>query len=321
MKRIWKILCVVSLILLLSGGAIFGVGILVAKGDIKSLSHLKSVQETYTETANNEITSVAVDYNDADVKVIFSETAEKVTLSYPRLLTKKNQPASEIYLSDTNGKLQIRERILWRKTWLNWNFTDMELVLTLPAARSYALSIETDNGDINLTGASSNLTSLRLSTDNGDIETKGVNIVCSGNIDVESDNGDIELGKFSAVNVTAEIDNGDIELSGGNASGKIELSSDNGEIEIKGALVANTISVETDNGGVYAMNGILDAQRVAIETDNGNVKIRLIGEQSDYSIYVRTDNGKSNVRSQAGGDRNLSLDSDNGDIFVSFINY
>ena len=319
MRKLLKIFCLAGLVLVLAGGAVFGVGMIFAKGDLKALSHLKSVEYTYAESAENPIESIEIDYDcDADIYVDFSDTAEKVSVQYAGLQTKRNKPASKLTLSDANGALKIVERTKLVGKLNGFSFaTQTKVVVTLPSDRTYSLVLDMDTGDITLKG-NANVKNLRLSTDTGDIDTENAVITCEGGMEIDVDTGDVELGTFTTKSLIIESDTGDINLKNGTASEKIELSTDTGDMEIEGLLTAKEIVIETDTGDCETDGGCLDADVIRLEADTGDIEVNLAGLQSDYAIYVDKDTGECNVSSQEGGERKLFIETDTGDIYVSF---
>ena len=318
MKKLFKIFCIVGLSLFLAGGAIFGVGLIFAKGDLKALSHLKSVEYTYAEKTDNLITSVYIDYEaPADIHVEFSDAAESVSVQYGELRTKRNKIASKLTLSDTDGKLRIVEDTKLVGKLTPFHFSKIKIFVTLPADRTYNLVLDGNTGDIDFKG-NGKLNNLILSTDTGDIDTERAEINCLGKMNLETDTGDIELGKFTANAVEIETDTGDISLQDGVVNERMELSVDTGEIEIEGRLSAREIVVETDTGDVKTEHGVLDATIIRLEADTGDIQVMLTGNKSSYAIYVEKDTGKCNVSSQAGGEKQLFIETDTGDIHVAF---
>lgn len=318
MRKLLKIFCLAGLVLVLAGGAVFGVGMIFAKGDLKALSYLKSVEYTYAEKTDNLITSVYIDYEaPADIHVEFSDAAESVSVQYGELRTKRNKLASKLTLSDTDGKLRIVEDTKLVGKLTPFHFSKIKIFVTLPADRTYDLTLDGNTGDIDFKG-NGKLNNLILSTDTGDIDTENAVITCEGGMEIDVDTGDVELGTFTTKSLNIESDTGDINLKDGTASEKIELSTDTGDMEIEGLLTAKEIVIETDTGDCETDGGCLDADVIRLEADTGDIEVNLAGLQSDYAIYVDKDTGKCNVSSQEGGERKLFIETDTGDIYVSF---
>ena len=297
MKKSLLVLLIIGILLTFGGGVVFVVGFASAGWDYKALSGTQLETVRFTESAENPITALALDFDNSDITVVFDETAESVVVEYSLLETRKGKNLSEVTLINEDGKLILIEKISSWKLGL-WDFTNPKTTIILPAARSYALAIETDNGGVTLTGAGQT-TSLSVNTDNGDLTL--TNIVCENTITLNSDNGTILLENITAKTLTAE--------------------SDDGDIRIKGNLLAEHIQMQSDNGDIKTKEGILDGKNLVFESDNGDIKVQLAGKQTDYAVLVKTDNGKSNLAPSLNASqdaRNFKAETDNGNIFVTF---
>ncbi len=317
-KLITRIL-LIGLAVTLIGGIIFLIGFWGSGGDITSLSNTVEIPQTYTETS--PLHTVSIDFCNADVKVYFDESAETVQIEYDKIQTKKGEPKNEITIEERDGKLSIKETQTWYSFISFFNFVDPNVVITLPADRTYTLDLHTDNGDMEFLGSACNLQKLTMESDNGNIFTTETAIACVDALNLETDNGNISLGAFTAKSLTADTDNGNVYLEkAGNVTETATLTTNNGEISIKDTLSANRIEIDTDNGDIKAERATLTATNVSLETDNGNITARLNGKKSDYNIAVTHDLGESNLVSENNhADKNLSIETNIGDIKITFI--
>lgn len=297
MKKFFKITLIVGLCLLLLGGIIFVIGLGASGWDIKALGNTQVQMLQYTET--EELNTIVIDYENADIKLNADKNAEKIVIDYPQFQNKKGKNLSTLTVTETDGAIKISEKM---KSWGfgTWDFTSPCVTVTLPASRSVAVTLLTNNGDISVNG-NLQLTSLTAETDNGDVSAKGATISCSGDIRVESDNGDLTLGACAAQNVYLETDNGDIRIGG--------------------AVTAESVYAETDNGDISG-DGVIDGNALVFDTDVGDVTLTIAGKQSDYAITVENDVGSSNVQTNLGiietATRSLKVKSDVGDIHIAF---
>ena len=296
-KSLW-ILLIIGIILTLVGGVVFVVGFASTGWNYKALAATQVETVRYMESAENPLTSLTLDFENSDISVVFDETAESVIVDYPLLQNKKGKNLSKITVNETDGNLILIEKIdSWRVGM--WDFTSPKVLVTLPASRVYALAIDTDNGDVKLTGAGQT-TNVGINTDNGDIKITG--IACENAITLNTDNGEMFLENITAKTLTVETDNDDIRMYGN--------------------ILAEHIKMETDNGDITAENGAIDGKNLIFESDNGDIKLRLAGKQADYAILVETENGKCNVSptlNASPNSRNFKADSSNGDILLTFV--
>ena len=327
MKKMFKTLCMLSGIFIIIGAVVFSIGFLGSDLKFKNLSHLTTKAYAYTEsvqTAGTEIDKITIAYeSNANVRIIFSDTATEISASYERVMTKNGKSAGTVTLTDTDGHLQIKETRSWKEkfraqTWSNI-FAQVNVNVTLPADRTYEIAIYTDTGDVSFEGAACHLTSLTIIGDTTDIYLQNTDIVCVDNAKLETDTGDIKIGTLTAKNVSIETDTGDVELKGDLFAETLQIECDTGDCEIFGNLTAKNVRIETDTGDVEMEdNAILDSERIVIETDTGDVGVKLAGTLLDYSIYVSVDTGKCNVSSLEAGARKLTINVDTGDVYVAF---
>ncbi len=320
MKKFLSKLLTFGLIFILLGGIVFLVGFAASGWNLKKLSGITVTDTVYTEGAGKNFDKLNIDFNNSDVKIVFDENADAISVTYPTKTSRNGKKLTSVSIVETESTLTLREKTHWIKNLFLWDFSDEKMTVTIPAGRGISLSVDTDNGDIKTEGKGI-LKDTMLSTDNGDVNTTGAEITSSGRLSFDTDNGDVKIGKFDTVSLSADSDNGDITLSDGAASDKIELSTDNGDVKIKGRIAASHFTVETDNGDVETESGgLIDAERTNIETDNGDIEIKLTGSKSDYTVSIKKEHGDSNITSQTGGSKYLSIDSDLGDIEVYFEN-
>lgn len=320
MKKFLSKLLVFGLIFILLGGIVFLVGFAASGWSLERLSGITVADTVYTESEEKNLSKLNIDFNNSDVKIVFDENADRISVTYPTKTSKNGKILTSVSIVETESTLALKEKTHWINNLFLWDFSDERMTVILPAERAISLSVDTDNGDIKTEGKGI-LKDMTLSTDNGDVDTTLSEIISQGKLSFETDNGDIKTGKFDTVSLSADSDSGDITLTDGAASDKIELSTDNGDVKIKGRIAVSLLTIETDNGDVETENGgLIDAERTNIETDNGDIEIKLTGSKNDYTVSLKKELGDSNITSQTGGSKYLSIDSDLGDIEVYFVN-
>lgn len=317
MKKTLTVILIIALTLVVGGGVIILVGLGLSGWSCQGLSNVTVEERNFTESADAPLDSVSIDFDNAKVSVLFDAEAESVSVDYPLLFNKNGKALNEVKIDQTSGRVHIAEKTFWYANIGLINFTTPEVRVTLPQSRVYGISIKTNNGQIVMEGNGS-ATSIVLKTKNGQIDTTGAVLACQNDVRLDTNNGRIVLGSFSAANLYAETDNGEIRFSDGVATSKIEASTDNGRLSVVGTLTAQTIGFELDNGEIAAKEGLLRADNVFLETDVGAINARIGGNESDYTITVEQDLGNSNVVSQSGGSKRLTVSCDIGDIDILF---
>jgi DUF4097 and DUF4098 domain-containing protein YvlB len=301
MRKILKRFTLIGLLLTLLGGVIFLVGFAMSGFDIHKMGNIQIEEKQYSESAENPITSISLDFNLADFEILFDDDAESIFIEYPQRQTKKGKNLSKITLTETENSVTITETN--NKFFLSaFNFVSPVVRVTLPASRTYDLSVESNTGDITILG-NGTLSSLFLETSTGDTSTKRANLTCLGECEIETNTGDVYLGNFEADNLS--------------------ISTDTGDIELFGRLKANLLDIEVDTGDIEADDGVIDAVHIVLSADTGDIEATLLGNPSDYAIAADTDTGDSNISSSLGSSptRWLEVETDTGDIDITFIAY
>ena len=311
MKTVTKILLIAASVFLV-GALIFLISLAAAGWRLGGLSSTVSEERTYNESEENEIKSIEFDVENVDVIITFGE---EFSVKYPEIFTSGGKPVNEIKVSDTGGAFKLTEKTTWH---FGLSLDRYVIYVTLPSERACDVRLDGNNGDVDLRGTGT-VSSLFINLDNGDVEISGGSLTSLGDINVTTDNGDVDLGTFSAKSVTVETNNGEIDLQGGTASEKVKLGTDNGDVELSGRLTAASVEATTDNGEISFGEGEICADKIILSTDNGEIEAKILGRKSDYTITVDSDLGDSNIVNQSGGSKILEISSDIGDIEIHFV--
>ena len=285
---------------------------------IPSFSNTKIKEMQYVENSENVIDDLTIDFSNAAVTVYVDDSVDALSVIYPQTQTASGKNTSVITVNDKDGALGIKEKPVLIYNLCSWRVKTPKITVQLPSDRVYALDLSVDNGSITLTGDLYNVEKLTLSTCNGSIDTRGAQISCETQINVEVNNGQIKLGSISAQSLNASTDNGEIVVNDGTVSGVAYLETDNGKISVNGKFTASEFIAETDNGEINASGGLIDAQKITLDTDVGAIVAKVAGKQSDYTISVDNDHGSTNVSSQTGGSKQLSVNVSVGEIKITF---
>ena len=223
---------------------------------------------------NQNITSVQLDSDNADVKIIpTNDTVAKVTLS-----GRGKPDTKKSFSAKVNGNTLSIKQNYHQLKFFTFDFfsTKLTLKVFLPEKQYNSLKIENNNGLVQLNNLKIN--HLTATTDNGRITIKNIP---ANSTYVESNNGQINLihvdGKIKGM-----TDNGRITLITKDLDHSLNFSSSNGSIMIKTEKDPTNVTFDThtDNGSVNILGKY-----------NGNA---VIGN-GDNLIKLSTDNGSINV--------------------------
>ena len=161
---------------------------------------------------------------------------------------------------------------------------------------SSGIEVTADNGEVSLRDLTVS-GALRANTSNGSIQAE--NVVLDGELAMGTANGNIDIGNVSAEHLTAKSDNGEITLNGVQVSGETNIGTDNGDISI---------------------NGFEPGPVTELETSLGEISGSINGELRDFTVSSYTDLGENSLpESLPGGEKELTVKTDMGDIDITFI--
>ncbi len=335
-----KILLIIAAAALLLGLVLFLIALAISGWNIHALSNSVIESKTYTEPSEIQFDTLKLDFENTEIAVQLDPNAAGITLTYPQRLDKKQNKKNEITITENGSTLTVSEKSIWHQNLLSlWDFEKAQVTLILPTERAYDLTLKTANGSIVLTGNITNARSVNLRTANGRIDTAAATIHCNGELKAKTANGMMIFGKVQAASLSADADNGMIELiTDTEISEKLSLSTNNGKVVIKGKLSANEIELRSDNGNIICEKslqatviradtdngnvriGMIHAKEISLSTDNGDLATSLFGNRSDYTVSIKQDVGKSNITASTGGDKQLELHTNVGNIDISFSN-
>lgn len=318
MKKAIFVLLILGICLLLLGGGIFAVA--MAKNDwvFSKISNVTYEEKTFEADAS-AVSKIVVNADTDDISLAYSED-EKIHILYYDKFDKKGR---EIKVYDpvlTDGTLTLSgNRFRWWRVGLSFG-KGKTFVISVPAGKTIALSLDTDTGDV-FVGKESEarvFSELNLKTDTGSLKLNG-EITVEQNASFKVDTGDVRIsGKLTVANeLKAETDTGKIAISAAVEAKKITLKTDTGDIKISGVMTAPSISCKTDTGDVVA-TAALTSPSITVKSDTGDVKLLLAGKKEDYSCSLSTDTGSTSPRSYTQGDKRVDVDVDTGDIRLTF---
>ena len=91
MKKWLKRLPLLGVAALLAGGILFLVGFAITGFDVHALSNIQVQQKTYTESAENTITNLSLDFDMTDIQLVFDNSLTGMEVEYPQKQTKRGK--------------------------------------------------------------------------------------------------------------------------------------------------------------------------------------------------------------------------------------
>ena len=226
----------------------------------------------------DEADGVLIDVSVADVRIVQTDAAE-YTLEYFDTYTKKGALVSRFTPSLVGGVLTLKETRNKVHLTVSVYTNTPTITVNIPKSETIALTVDTSTGDITI-----------------------------------GETG--KTGSYSKLQL--ETNTGDISILGNTVcSGQAAFTTNTGDMQIGAPLQAQSVRLEADTGDIYCTAAI-DTQSVNASTDTGDIVLKLLGSKDGYSYTYETDTGKSNYHAFSGGDKTLRVETDTGDITLSF---
>lgn len=289
-KKIRKTCAITGMILLLMGLILFLTGMSLTGWDFGELSTAVYKQENYT--AQQQVTSLDISYNNAEVCILCDPEAQSVSVSYPVCTNRATGASAKVDITEENGVLRIKEESLF--ILINWQFQTPTLTVTLPETALETLSVRTQNGNIS-----------------------AENIATENKAEFITQNGEIRISQINASELSLQTDAGGIILKNIQCQ-TLQAETDLGSVQLSGTLTADSAKFTSELGDIDLSEGVVDANNIYFSTDMGNISAKLSGKQQDYSADVTWDMGNTNLYPYQGGNKQITVISSLGDIDITF---
>ena len=234
----------------------------LAVGTLLVVSTFFKREHTETKTFSGTVTAVRVSADVGDVRVRTSEAGEPARATAH--ITKAFQDPR--WSADlTGGTLEVSGDCDDDGIFFD---CEVDLTVTLPAG--VPVTIQSDTGDLTVTGAFADVDA-RTST--GDVTVQGA----AGQVRIETDTGDVKSLSTVAQVVDADTDTGDVRLSFDNPPDRVSARTNTGDVRVVVPDDGTVYDVDTDTSTgdttVEVVN-VPDASRtITAQTDTGDVRV------------------------------------------------
>ena len=317
MKGLIAIPIVIGSVLLLAGGALFGVALY--KGSKNSQIETKEYDaEVLGSTFNKfdiDLTIADLEFKKADaVKVVVDETKYDV---------------HDVSVSDNTLKIVGKDTRKWYEHVFNFNWFDkVRVTVYMPEGHYEDFKVETATGNI-VVPADFSFASFEVKASTGNVTSKA-NV--DNDVKIKVSTGNVNLESITTKNINITSSTGNIKLNNDTVSEKIEIDTDTGDIRLDNVTCADyyshsdtgdlnfvntnvTNKVEIKNGTGYVKMASSDAATLEIKTSTGNVNLELL---SAKIVFAETKTGRKNVPTSTTGGI-CQITTSTGDIKVAFI--
>lgn len=327
MRRRMKI----ALVTLASGIIVLLAGFAAADFDLNNLSTGGELMARTYVSQGERVRTIYVSDLDANVEITPS------TDGRARVTCEENE-AFCYDITEEDGVLRIEKRDLreWNLGMYFGFWPESTLTVEVPAGA--LLHVETESGDIHMTGSDEGPAYyiVFLYSDNGDVrlehvhagedgdetaspraESDAMGDVQPGEITVETNTGDIAIEDADVSSLGAMTDNGAVTLRDIRAKGVLATAR-NDTIRMEG-IATGSLTASSANGDVL-FSEVEVAEHIILLADNGDIRGELIGKLGDYSVESKTENGENNLPEALESDGvPLRVEASNGDIYITFV--
>ena len=314
MKGLIAIPIVVGSLLLIGGGALFGVA--VYKSSKNSTIETKEYKDL--ESFNKfdiDLTIADLEFKKGDAaKVVVNET---------------KYDTHDVSVSDGTLLIKGKDTRKWYEHIFNWNWFDkVSITVYMPEGDYDALKVKSSTGDI-VVPEDFTFASFEAKASTGNITSKA-NV--TGDITVTASTGKINFENITANRMDLKASTGDIRLKDVNVTEDIKLktstgdfnlenvtcksyesSSSTGDLNFNNVKVTNTINVKNDTGHVKMIAS--DAEELDIKTSTGYVNLELL---TSKIVYAESSTGRKNFPTSTTGGL-CKIKTSTGDIKVTFV--
>lgn len=267
MKGIIVVPILLGSVLLLAGGAVFGIA--VYKNSKNSTVETKEYTEL--ETFNKfdiDLTIADLEFKTGDQKVVVDETKYDVHT-----------------VESKDGILRIKgeSNRKWYENVFNWNWFDrVKVTVYMPAGSYEDLDVKTNTGSV-VIPSDYTFTSLTVEVDTGKVSNKAD---VTEDIKVKTSTGDIAMEGVEAKNMECKASTGDVKMKNVTLSGDFEANTSTGDIKCENMQCANFTSKSST--GYVEFKDVLVSQHVDIKNGTGHVKFV---DSDAETLYIKTSTG------------------------------
>lgn len=299
-----KGLIILGALCIVAGGVTMGIAYEKSGRDIKKITSNESFEEksiTFSETNSIDINVVH-----ENLTITSSASATEILIDYYETQYNKFE------FSNEEGKLSIKQNIS-KKPWylyIGFHINYGKVEITLPEKMYDNITIYSEVSEVYMRSVEVN--DLKISSKATSVELTNINV--TGNLELNSNAGELEIKKATVTNTAIKTNASDIELN------NFESTLTNIEGDALYLKISDS-KFETLNIKSSALDLKLDAEvdKLIVKADTAEIDVELIGATEDYLIDVSLRRGECNVGNTNSGEKEISISCDNADVEIEFI--
>ena len=306
-------------ILLITGGAIFALGVVITVGGIFAIrsSAAKKTDVVYEKqevVITDDVSAIKIGEVSQDVEIKPSEDGEiKVEYydadNYIHKVDVKGDTLS-VEVNALSDNMQWWEMVTISQNWFNDSQSfDHPVVIYLPEGTYDSAQIDSVSGDITLPEGYV-FNDIKIDTTSGDITS-----LCgsAGEIVVNTISGEVKIANCTPSNISVNTTSGYIFFDDMTVGGNTDLDTISGEVTLTN-LETKDISVSTTSGDIILKN--LTTGTADFDTTSGEVSGTVTG---DHEFDADTVSGDIEIPSNIKGEPGFSISTVSGDITIDAV--
>ena len=273
MKGLIAIPIVIGSVLLIAGGALFGI------------AAYKSSKNNTVETKEYKELEA---FNKFDIDLTIADLEFKASTETKVVVDETKYDVHTVKVADNTLKIEGVNNRKWYEYMFNWNwFNKVKVTVYMPEGNYEALDVKTATGNVNIP-ANFSFTNFAVDVDTGNVNSAAS---VSEELKAKASTGNINLADLSAKSMDLKAGTGNLRLKNINVTEKINLNTNTGDIKLENVNCANYQS-HSDTGDVD-FNNVKVTNHIEVKNGTGHVKFV---DSDAETLFIKTGTGDINLK-------------------------
>ena len=270
MKGIIVVPIVLGSVLLLAGGAVFGIAV---------YRNSKNSSITTTEYKEEEIGT----FNKFDIDLTIADLEFKKGDAKKVVVDETKYDVHTVTVADGVLKVKGESNRKWYENIFNWNWFDkVKVTVYMPSGEYDELKVASNTGNV-LVPSDFTFANYDIKVDTGTVKSTAK---VQDKVTIKTSTGGITLNDCEAKSMDLDVHTGNVKLTNVNVTENIKIGTSTGDIKLENVNCADYES--------HSSTGELDFKKVNvtnhIEVKNGTGHVKFVESDAD-TLYVKTSTG------------------------------
>lgn len=290
MKTAKKVWIIVAVCLIVLGIIVSACSLAKLDFNFESLATQKTISNEHIIA--DDFSNIKIDVNTSDIEFVRSLNNECKVVAVETEKIKHN-----VTVNNDTLLISVEDNREWYE-YIGISFGEKSITVYLPKEHYDSLNIEADTSDLTIP-KDFTFGNVEIETDTGDVSLLSS---AKETLDISTDTGDIEIGSVLDIKNIKRIE-----------CKNIKIESDTGDIKLWRTMASDTITVKSNTGDVWFC--IVESPYVNVVTNTGDVEGDLYYAPT---FKAKTDTGTVKVP-PAKSDDVFEITTDTGDIYFKVV--